>query len=166
MKKINFDTTGMEKILESQFVRFIDTTPTATNPTWALVAAVEEDNAAIEYNPNVERIKYIVDDSARTDHQSNDKQMNVPYQAYKGDPIFAFANAGRDKLNYTTHLLEIDLWDESNGSYGAKMSDATMTINTYSGKSIEFDVFADGDPTEGSVTILNGTPTFTPSASL
>lgn len=163
---MDFDTSNMKKILESQFVRFIDTTPTATKPTWALVAAVEEDNAAIEYNPNIERIKYIVDDSARTDHTSNDKQMSVPYQAYKGDPCFEFVNAGRDKLNYVTHLLEVDLWDETSGSYSAKMSDATIGITSYNGKTIEFDVYADGDPTKGTVTITDNTPTFTPTTGL
>lgn len=163
---MNFDTSNMEKILESQFVRFIDSTPTATNPTWVLVAAVEEDNAALEYNPNIERIKYIVDNAARTDHTSNDKQMSVPYQAYKGDPCFEFVNEGRDKLNYTTHLLEVDLWDETSGSYSAKMSDATISITSYNGKTIEFDVYADGDPKEGTVTLSGQTPTFTPTASL
>lgn len=163
---MDFDTSNMKKILESQFVRFIDTTPTATNPTWALVAAVEEDNAAIEYNPNIERIKYIVDDAARTDHTSNDKQMSVPYQAYKGDPCFEFVNEGRDKLNYVTHLLEVDLWNETSGSYSAKMSDATIGITSYNGKTIEFDVYADGDPTNGTVTITDNTPTFTPTTGL
>ena len=38
---MNFDTSNMEKILESQFVRFIDSTPTANAPTWVLVTAVE-----------------------------------------------------------------------------------------------------------------------------
>ena len=163
---MNFDTSNMEKILESQFVRFIDSTPTATNPTWVLVAAVEEDNAAIEYNPNIERIKYIVDNAARTDHTSNDKQMSVPYQAYKGDPCFEFVEAGRDKLNYVTHLLEVDLWNVTNSAYAAKMSDATIGITSYNGKTIEFDVYADGDPKEGTVTLSGQTPTFTPTTSL
>lgn len=164
---MKFDTSDMTKILESQFVRFIDSTPTATNPTWVLVAAVEEGNAAIEYNPNIDRIKYIVDDSARTDHTSNDKQMSVPYQAYKGDPCFAFVNAGRDKLNYTTHLLEVDLWDkDENNKYAAKMSNATIGITSYNGETIEFNVYADGDPAEGKVTITDNAPSFTPTVSL
>lgn len=162
---LDFDTSNLEKILESQFVRFIDTTPTST-PTWVLVAAVEEDNAALEYNPNIERIKYIVDNSARTDHTSNDKQMSVPYQAYKGDPCFEFVEKGRDKLNYTTRLLEVDLWNVDNGSYAAKMSDATISITSYNGKTIEFDVYADGDPKEGTVTLSGQTPTFVPTTSL
>jgi len=163
---MNFDTSNMEKILESQFVRFLDSTPTEATPTWVWVAAVEEGNAQIEYNPNIDRIKYIVDKSARSNHTSNDKQMSVPLQAYKGDDCFEFVNAGRDKLNYRTHLLEIDLWDETSGSYTAKMSDATIGITSYNGEVIEFNVYADGDPVEGTVTISDQKPTFVPSVSL
>lgn len=163
---MNFDTSNMTKILESQFVRFIDSTPNAATPTWVLIAAVEEGNAQIEYNPNIERIKYIVDNSARTDHTSNDKQMAVPYQAYKGDPCFEYVNAGRDKLNYTTHLLEVDLWDVTENQYSAKMSDATIGITSYNGEMIEFNVYADGDPAEGKVTITDNQPVFTETASL
>lgn len=163
---MNFDTSGMTKILESQFLRFLDTTPSAGAPTWVLVGAVETGNAEIEYNPNIDRIKYIVDDSARTNHTSNDKQMSVPLQAYKGDDCFEFVNAGRDKLNYKTHLLEVDLWDETSGNYSAKMSDATIGISSYNGEVIEFNVYADGDPDEGKVAIAGGVPTFTPNVSL
>lgn len=163
---MNFDTSNYERITEDQFVRFIDTTPSSPTPTWVLIAAVEEGGAGIEYNPNVDRLKLIVNQNATTNHKSNDKQMSVSYLAYKGDPCFAFANAGRDKLNYKTHLLEVDLWDETSGSYSAKMSDATMVINTYHGDTIEFNVNADGDATDGKVSIANQTPTFTPTTSL
>lgn len=163
---MKFDTSDMERILEHQFVRFLDTTPTQTTPTWALIGAVEEGNAQLEYNPNIERIKYIVHKSASTNHTSNDKQMSVPYQAYKEDPCFEFVEAGRDELNYRTHLLEVDLWNAESSSYKAKMSDATIGITSYNGQTIEFDVYADGDPTDGTVTIANNTPTFTPTASL
>jgi hypothetical protein len=163
---MNFDTSSMTKILESEFVRFLDTTPTAQSPTWALVGAVETENAQLEYNPNVERIKYIVDKGSRTNHTSNDKQMSVPLQAYKGDALFTFAVEGRDKLNYKTRLLEVDLWNKDGNSYPAKMSDATISITSYNGELIEFDVYADGDPVDGSVTLSGQTPTFTPTTSL
>lgn len=163
---MNFDTTGMEKILESQFVRFIDTTPTSQNPTWKLVGPVETGNAQVEYNAEIERAKWIVDKSARTNHTSNDKQMSVPLQAYKGDPVFEFVNAGRDQLNYTTHVLEVDLWDKNGSNYTAKMSGATIGISTYNGDMIEFDLYFDGDPQEGNITLAGEVPTFVPNTSL
>lgn len=163
---MEFDTNSMTKILESDFVRFIDTTPSATTPTWVLVAAVEEDGAKIEYNPNIDRLKLIVNKNATSNHTSNDKQMSTTYLAYKDDPCFEFVNEGRDKLNYKTHLLEVDLWDKNGSSYTAKMSDATIGVTSYNGNELEFDLYTDGDPAEGTVTIANQTPTFVPTASL
>lgn len=163
---MKFDTSDYTKISEDQFVRFIDTTPSAQAPTWVLVAAVEEGGAGIDYNPNIDRLKLIVNQNATSNHTSNDKQMNVTYLAYKGDPCFAFVNAGRDKLNYKTRLLEVDLWDETNDSYSAKMSDATIAVTSYHGDTIEFDLYSDGDPDDGVVTISNSVPTFVQNASL
>ena len=161
-----FDTNLYEKIGEHEFLRFINTTPTAVSPTWALISAVEEDGAGIEFNPEVERIKLIVNKGAISNHKSNDKQLSATYLAYKNDPCFEFANAGRDKLNYKTQLLEVDLWDETSGNYAAKLNNATLTVNTYNGNTIEFNVYADGDPTEGTATVTGNTPVFTPNASL
>ena len=163
---MKFDTSNYTRITEDQFVRFIDTTPTGQSRTWVLVAAVEEGGAGIDYNPNIDRLKLIVNQNATSNHTSNDKQMDVTYLAYKGDPCFAFVNSGRDKLNYKTNLLEVDLWDETSNSYSAKMSNATIGITSYHGDTIEFNVYTDGDPQEGTVTIANQVPTFTPSASL
>ena len=166
MSVIKFDTSDYERITEDQFVRFIDTTPEGNTRTWALIAAVEEGGAGIDYNPNIERLKLIVNQNATSDHTSNDKQMSVSYLAYKEDPCFAFVNAGRDKLNYKTNLLEVDLWNETQGTYSAKMSGATIGITSYHGDTIEFDVYTDGDPTDGTVSISNQNPTFTPTTSL
>jgi len=163
---MKFDTSALERITEDQFVRFIDITPSSQTPTWALVAAVEEGGAGIDYNPNIDRLKLIVNKNASSNHTSNDKQMSVTYLAYKGDNCFEFVNAGRDKLNYKTHLLEVDLWDEDSGNYSAKYSDATIGITSYHGDTIEFNVYADGDATDGRVSVSNNTPAFTPTTSL
>lgn len=154
----------IEKIKTSQYLRFIDTTP-ASSPTWKVVGiGVEE--ASTSFNPNVERIKWIIEDSARTDHTSNDKQSSITQKAYKNDPCFEFVNTGRDKLNYKTHILEIDTWSGSNGSYPAKMSDGLISVTDYSGDEISYDLYFDGDPTDGTVAISDSVPTFTPNASL
>ena len=156
---------NIEKLVTSQYLRFIDTTPTANAPTWKVVGiGVEE--ASTEYNPNVERIKWIIETSSRSDHTSNDKQSSITQKAYKNDPCFEFVNAGRDKLNYKTHILEIDTWSGSEGSYTAKYSDGIIAITSYSGEEIEYDLYFDGDVTDGVASITDGTPTFTPSASL
>ena len=155
----------LEKIKRSQFRLFLDTTPSSQNPTWKLEGwGVEE--ASLSFNANVERTKFIVEDGARSDHTSNDKQSSITKKAYKNEPCFEFINAGRDKLNYVTHILEVDTWGESGGSYPAKMSDGMIVVSEYSGEEISYDLYFDGDPVEGTVTIADGVPTFTPTASL
>lgn len=156
---------NIEKLKTSQYLRFIDTTPSSQNPTWKVVGiGVEE--MATDYSPQVDTIKWIIEDSARNDHTSNQKQSSVTQKAYKNDPCFTFVNAGRDKLNYTTHILEVDTWSGSNGNYDAKMSDGLITVTSYSGEEIEYDLYFDGDPTDGKVSITGGVPSFTPTASL
>ncbi len=156
---------NVEKIKRSQYKIFLDTTPSATDPTWKLEGwGIEEANIA--YNPNVDRTKYIVEDSSRSDHTSNDKQASMTKKAYKGEPCFEFINAGRDKLNYATHILEVDSWNGNNGTYPAKLSDGLIAITEYSGEQISYDLYFDGDPVEGTVTIADGVPTFTPTTSL
>ena len=157
--------TTIEKIKTSQYLRFIDTTPNSS-PTWAVVGiGVEE--ASTSYSPDVERIKWIIEDSARTDHASNDKQSSIEQKAYKNDPCFEFVNDGRDKLNYRTHILEIDTWNIASGSnYVAKMSDGIIAVTDYDGDSITYDLYFDGDPQDGTATVNDGVPSFSATTSL
>lgn len=157
--------SDIEKIKTSQYLRFIDTTPSASSPTWKVVG-IGVTELATEYNAQVDTEQWIIEDSARNDHTGNQKSSSVTQKCYKGDPEFEFVNAGRDKLNYKTHILEIDLWDKTGSSYASKMSDGLITISSYSGAEIEYDLMFDGDPKEGTSTIADGVPTFVESASL
>ena len=155
----------IEKIKNSQYLRFIDITPTALSPTWKVVG-VGVTELATEYNAQVDTEQWIIEDSARNDHTGNQKSSGVTQKCYKGDPEFTFVNAGRDKLNYKTHILEIDLWDKTGTSYASKMSDGLITLTSYSGSEIQYDLRFDGDPVEGLSTLADGVPTFAPSTSL
>lgn len=157
--------SDIEKIKTSQYLRYIDVTPTASAPTWKVVGIGIEDMST-DFNPQVDTIKWIIEDSARNDHTSNQKQSSVTQKCYKNDPEFEFVNDGRDKLNYVTHILEIDTWSGSTGSYAAKMSDGLITVTSYSGEEIEYDLYFNGDPTDGTVALADGVPTFTPTTSL
>ena len=47
------------------------------------------------------------------------------------------------------------------------MSNATVSITSYNGDEIDWDLYIDGDPTEGTVALTSGgVPTFTPTTSL
>ena len=147
--------------------KFLDTTPNSLNPTWA-VLGIGITDYGISFNPQVETEKWIIEDNARTDHQSNQKQSSVSQKIYKNDPCFEFVQAGRDVLNYKTHILDIDSWNGNNGTYPAKMSDGVIAITQYMNENavIEYDLYYDGNATEGTVTISDGVPTFVPNTSL
>ena len=155
----------IEKLKTSQYLRYINVTPSATNPTWK-VLGIGITELATSYNPQVETEQWIIEDTARNDHTGNQKQSSVTQKAYKNDPTFEFINAGRDKLNYVTQVLEIDTWDGEGGSYPSKLSDCLVAVTSYSGDEIEYDLYFNGDATEGNSTITSGTPSFTPSVSL
>lgn len=153
---------NIEKIKRSQFITYLDTTPSGASRTWA-VLGVGVNEYSVSYNPQVDTEKWIVEDNARNDHTSNQKQGSVTQKCYKNDPEFEFVAQGRDQLNYKTRVLDVDTWSGSEGSFAAKMSDAIITVTSYSGEEIEYDLYYDGDPTEGTVAIADGVPTFTPS---
>ena len=157
--------TDIEKIKRSQFLTFIDTTPVGVSRTW-VVLGVGVNEYAVSYNPQVDTEKWIIEDNARNDHTANQKQGSVTQKCYKNDPEFEFIAAGRDELNYRTKVLDVDTWSGTTGSYDAKLSEAIIAVTSYSGEQIEYDIYYDGDPITGTVSIAGGTPTFTPSASL
>ena len=158
--------SGIEKINRSQFLTYLNT-GTSALPTWS-VLGVGITEYGIAFNPQVDTEKWIIEDNARNDHSSNQKQGSVTQKCYKGDPVFEFVNAGRDQLNYKTQVLDIDRWNGTGSTYPAKMSDVIITITNYMGENaeIEYDIYYDGDSVEGSVTYAGNVPTFTPTTSL
>ena len=158
---------GIEKVNRSQFLTYLDTTPSASSPTWSILGVGITDYG-ISYNPQVDTEKWIIEDNARNDHTSNQKQSSVEQKIYKGDPCFEFASNGRDKLNYKTHILDIDRWNGTGSSYPAKMSDGVLVVTEAMGENatLSYDLYYDGDVTEGTVTFTGNVPTFTPSVSL
>lgn len=159
--------SGIEKVNRSQFLTYLDTTPSNLSPTWS-VLGVGITEYGISYNPQVDTEKWIIEDNARTDHSSNQKQGSVTQKCYKGDAVFEFVNEGRDKLNYKSHVLDIDRWNGNGSSYPAKMNDVIITVTNYMGENaeIEYDIYYDGDSVEGTVTFAGNVPTFTPTTSL
>ena len=154
---------NIEKVKRSQFLTFLDTTPASTTPSWK-VLGIGITDYGIDYNPQVDTEKWIIEDNARNDHTSNEKQSTVTQKIYKNDPCFEFVQAGRDELNYKSHALDIDRWNGNGSSYPAKMSDVIITVSTWMGEeaTLEYDLYYDGDPKVGTVVFdENGVPTFT-----
>lgn len=107
-------------------------------------------------------------------HSSNEKQGSVTQTAYKGDPVFEFVADGRDKLNYKTEILDVDVFNgtESSGiiTAPAKLSDGLIAVTQWMAEeaTVEYDLYYSGDPVDGTATIntSTGEVTFTPTASL
>ncbi|MCR5504687.1 MAG: hypothetical protein K6E94_03865 [Elusimicrobiaceae bacterium] len=163
----NYVPDGIEKVNRSQFLTYLDTTPSSLTPTWNILGVGITDYS-ISYNPQVDTEKWIIEDNARTDHTSNQKQSSVEQKIYKNDPCFEFASNGRDKLNYKTHILDIDRWNGNGSTYPAKMSDGVLVVTETMGETatLSYDLYYDGDVTEGTVTFTGNVPTFTPNVSL
>lgn len=151
---------------------FLDVTPNST-ATYKVVGIGITDYG-IAYNPQVDSEKWIIEKNARQVHSSNEKQGSVTQTAYKNDPVFEFVAAGRDKLNYTTHILDVDVWNGSESSgiitAPAKLSDGMIAVTQWMSDtaSVEYDLYYSGDGVEGTSTIntTTGEVTFTPTASL
>lgn len=158
---------NIEKVNRSQFVTYLDVKPNEKTPDWSLLGIGVTDYG-ISYNPQIDTEKWVIEDNARNDHTSNQKQGSVSQKIYKNDPCFEFVQAGRDKLNYVTHILDIDRWNGEDGSYPAKMSDGLIAITQFMNEDavIEYDLYYNGEPTEGTVTFTEGKPTFTPAIGL
>ena len=152
------------KIKRSQIATYIDTTPGET-ATWGLLGIGITDYS-ISYNPQITTEKWIIHDNASSSLDSNQKEGGVTQRMYKGDPCFEYVNGIRDKIggDVQTHILDIDMWDAEGSAYKAKMSDALIAVTSYGGEdaSIEYTLYYNGDPVEGTVTIADGVPTFTP----
>ena len=163
----NYVPSGISKIDRSQFVTFLNTsTPYSTvTPKWS-VLGVGVTEYGIAYNPQVDTEKWVIEDSARNDHTSNQKQASVTQKCYKGDEVFEFINKGRDVLNYKSQVLDIDRWNGNGSSFPAKVNNVIITIENYMGENaeIEYTIYYDGDPIEGSVTFAGNVPTFSQSS--
>ena len=159
--------SDIEKVNRSQFSTYLNVTPSALTPSWKILGIGVTDYG-IDFNPQVDTEKWIIEDNSRTDHSSNQKQGSVTQKIYKNDPCFEFVYEGIDKLNYKSQVLDIDRWNGNGSTYPAKLSDVIITVTSYMGENaeIEYDIYYDGDATEGTVTIAEGVPTFTPTTSL
>jgi len=159
----------ISKIKRSQICTFIDITPGESNPTYAILG-VGVTEYAIAYNPQTTTEKWIIHDNANTTHDGNQKQGAVSQKAYKGDSVFEYVAGLRDKFgsDVKTTVLDIDMWDATGSltpAYSAKKSDATIIITNYGGDDavIEYTIYYDGDPIEGTATISDGVPSFSAS---
>ena len=161
-----------DKITREQFASFLDTTPEALSETWGLIG-VGITSYGIAFNPQVTTEKWIIHKVATSSLDSFQRQGDVSQKCYKGDPIFEYVNNLRRTCGIgakvQSSVLDVDMWDEaSTGVYKATKSDVIVVVTNYMAEDavIEYTIYYNGDPVEGTVTIAQGVPTFSPSTSL
>jgi len=158
----------IKKVDRDQFLTYLDTTPSANDPTFA-VLGIGVTDYGISYNPQVDQEKWIIEKNSRNIHKSNQKQGSVSQTIYKNDPCFEFVANGRDKLDYKTQILDIDVWNGNGSTYPATLSDGLITITQFMNEDavIEYDLYYNGDAKTGTVTFdADGVPSFQETASL
>ena len=102
------DNTSYVEMNRDEWTTYLDTTPEAQDMTLTILGVGITD-FGVAYNPSVEGEKWIIERTARHNHESNEKTGSVSQSIYINDPCYKFVEAGRDKLNYRTHIVDIDM---------------------------------------------------------
>jgi len=164
----------MGLIKRTDIVDFIDTTPTAIEPTWVIVGDGMT-TGTWTYEASETSETYIIHDSATTTIDNYNVSLDGEMKCKKGDGAFDFIDGLRKSRAIgdaaKTHVLSIYKYDVTGDEYAAELSDATISISSFGGDggatpTIGFTIAKNGDPTLGKATISNGEPLFTPESSL
>lgn len=161
----------MEKIKRSLIAHFLDTSgaDSYASATWTRIG-VNVTDMSIDYGAQTETQQDIISNSATTDVTGYQPTTSVSQQCTKGDPVFEYINTLRKNRAILseahTWMLNVDLWDGTSGSYTAEVQEVSVQVNNYGGAGgetpvQEFAINFIGDPIQGTVSISDGTPTFT-----
>lgn len=167
---MNSNVEGIEKITRDQVAHYLKTgTTSGQTPTdvWSLIG-VGITSYGIAYNPQVTTEKWIIHKAATSSLDSYQRQGDISQKCYKGDPVFEYVNELRRTAgigaDVQTKVLDIDTYDETTtGTYKATRNNAIIVITNYMAEDavIEYTIYYNGDPEQGTVTFTNGQPVFT-----
>ena len=161
-----------EKIKRPLIAHFLDTAKSpdyATGTTWKRIGLNVTD-MSIDYGAQTETEQDIISNSATTDVTGYQPTSAVSQQCTKGDEIFEFITELRRNRSILgecqTWMLNVDLWDVTTDKYQAEVQRVSIQVDTYGGAGgetpvQEFTINYVGDPIKGTVSMTDGTPTFT-----
>ena len=154
----------MEQLYRDQFAHYINTGADASSPAWTL-EGVGVDALALAYNPQIDQYKTIIERNANATFNNYQLQTSVSgKRIYKGDAMYEFLNEARRNMKaIETQILEVEMANtESEGSYIATKFDCLIVIDEFLGENatISYTLYVKGDPTHGTVTLADKTPTF------
>jgi len=162
----------MEQLFRDQFYDFINTATTSgetSNPTWTREGTGVE-SLEMAFNPQKDTYKDITKRTAITTFKSYQISSSISgKRCFKGDDMYPYLKNLKDlAISSNTQYLEVDTTESvSTGTYKATRYDILITITSWLGEDAVLGYDIDySNPIQGTVTLANGVPTFTPTASL
>jgi hypothetical protein len=125
----------------SKLAHFLNTTPSATAPTYKRVGNGVV-TATMNYGPKTTSETYIHEDAAHTTVDSYQQTLPLEQTAYPGDDVFNFVEAIRVAgpsigANDLTQLVEVPLWgtpESDNITYPATRWNVAIQIDSVGGE--------------------------------
>lgn len=146
----------------SEFAHYLNVSKTATKE-WKR-EGLGVDSLSMAYNGQVDQIKDITQDNATAVFNNYQIQSAVTKRISREDEVYGFINeARRETREIYTQLLEIDTKTKNEqGHYEAMEYDVLIVINEFLGENatISYDIYVQGNPRKGTVTIADKVPTF------
>jgi len=158
----------MAQARRSQFAHYLNTTPEAQTKKWVR-EGIGVEALSMSYNAQVDTYKTILADEADSVFKNYDIQSGVTgKRIYRDDEIYdTLDGIRRNAKALETQLLEIDMGKATGSAYTATQYDVLIVIDEFLGEdaTISYNIFYK-NPVQGTATIADGVPTFTPSANL
>ena len=162
----------MAQLFRDQFYHFVNTATTdgsETSPTWTREGTGVE-SLSIAFNPQKDTFKDITQRTSQTTFKSYQMSSSVSgKRCFSEDAIYPYLKNLKDlAISAETQLLEVDTSTTvSTGVYKAIKYKILITISEWLGDdaTIAYDIDY-SNPVQGTVTITDGVPTFTETASL
>ncbi len=149
---------------------FLNTDPGKEVEKWGLVGNGMT-SGSYSYEASETSETYIIHDNATTTIDSYAVSLDGEMKCIFGDPIYDFINDLRLKLATgtdaeTTVLLVDKYMVTEETKFKAQKFDCSISISSYGGDggatpTIGFKINVNGDPINGTVTLVEGVPTFT-----
>ena len=159
------DTTLIKKHLIRPFLN----NGTSAVPSWVQIKKATEFTRAM--NPQTEERDYIADEHPTTEVMDYKPSENLSITMYKGEPDFELLYDLYKKRAIGSEaqkeFLLVNIFDSLTAGnktyYYAEKTNASITVEELNatGKSLSCNVYENGTPVKGYVTIEAGVPTFT-----
>lgn len=160
------------QLIKKHLIRPFLNKGTSELPDWVQIKKATEFTRAM--NPQTEERDYIADEHPTTEVMDYKPSENLSITMYKGEPDFElFYDLYKKRAigsEAQKEFLLVYIFDssavENKTYYYAEKTNASVTVEELnaSGKSLTCNVYENGTPVKGYVTIEDGVPTFTEGA--